>query len=100
MDVERLSAIAVTQSALSTSVIFPKALAEIEIRASVLVPSLRRQYGGVMKASSPQAAIFDGNFNYTASLDSVAAPMNIVGTYSTSDSCAGDPDQTVTLTKQ
>jgi hypothetical protein len=46
------------------------------------------------------ANVGDGTFNYTGPLDSVIAPKNIVGTYSTSDSCAGDPDQTVTLTKQ
>ncbi len=41
-----------------------------------------------------------GSFNYTASLDSAAVPKNITGTYSVSDQCASDPDQTVTLTKQ
>ena len=46
------------------------------------------------------ASVGDGAFNYTASVDSVTAPKNLAGTYSTSDSCAGDPDQTVTLTKQ
>jgi len=46
------------------------------------------------------ASVGDGTFNYTGPLDSVTAPKNIVGTYSTSDSCAGDSDQTVTLTKQ
>jgi hypothetical protein len=46
------------------------------------------------------ANVGDGTFNYTGPLDSVTAPANMVGTYSTSDSCAGDPDQTVTLTKQ
>jgi hypothetical protein len=46
------------------------------------------------------ANVGDGTFNYTGPLDSVTAPKNILGTYSTSDSCAGDPDQTVTLTKQ
>lgn len=46
------------------------------------------------------ASVGDGAFNYVGPLDSVTAPKNIVGTYSTSDSCAGDADQTVTLTKQ
>jgi len=46
------------------------------------------------------ASVGDGTFNFTGPLDSVTAPKNIVGTYTTSDSCAGDPDQTVTLTKQ
>jgi hypothetical protein len=46
------------------------------------------------------ASVGDGTFNYTGPVDSVTAPHTIAGTYSTSDSCAGDLDQTVTLTKQ
>lgn len=46
------------------------------------------------------AAMDTGSFNYTAALDSVTAPTSIAGTYSVSDSCATDADQTVMLTKQ
>jgi hypothetical protein len=41
-----------------------------------------------------------GSFNYSASLNSAATPTSITGTYSVTDECASDQDQTVTLTKQ
>lgn len=48
---------------------------------------------------SVDASVGDGTFNFVGPLNSVTSPTTVVGTYSTSDSCAGDPDQTVTLTK-
>lgn len=47
------------------------------------------------------ANVGDGTFDMSdAMLDSATAPKTIIGTYETSDSCATDGPQTVTLTKQ
>ncbi len=63
--------------------------------ASIINPST-----GAGTELGVNADLGTGSFNYTASLDSATAPKNITGTYSVSDSCASDLDQTVTLTKQ
>ena len=46
------------------------------------------------------ASVGDGSFQFLGSLNSAIAPTNMAGTYETSDSCAGDAIQDVTLTKQ
>jgi hypothetical protein len=63
--------------------------------ATITIPSTLQGTG-----LNVNADLGTGSFNYSASLDSPTLPKTITGTYSVSDSCASDADQTVTLTKQ